>query len=258
MSVMKPPEFSQQNIELPGGIETLPGEPLMADSAWMKAYLRTLGWLFSDVDPSTVSVVDIGCLEGAMAVEFARAGFDAAGLEVRPTNLVKCRYVADSLKLPNLRFIEDDARNIANHGPFDVSFCSGLLYHLDRPAEFLAEVAKVTNRALILETHYATKRRSPNWALYRPWYFSRMTTHEGNQGRWWKEFSKQASQDQIEATLWSSWGNAKSFWIEKHHLIQTLRNVGFSSVYEQFDLVDNNVTDHSIEKRNRSLFVAVK
>jgi SAM-dependent methyltransferase len=251
--------FSQQNIVLPDGTETLPGETEMAKTPWMAAYLRSLAFVFRDrTDRSQLKVADIGCLEGVLTAEFAKAGYDATGIEIRSINLARCQYVAEKLGLANLHFEQEDARNIAAHEPFDAVFCSGLLYHLDRPVAFLHDVAKVTRRALILETHFATGRRSPNWRLYRPWLFSRMVTNEGVRGRWFREYAKNSSQERIETSLWSSWGNPRSFWIEKRHLVQSLRDAGFSTVYEQYDFLDNNLTDPFIQERNRTLFVALK
>jgi SAM-dependent methyltransferase len=252
------PPFSQQNIALPDGTQTLPGRPLSADEPWMAAYLRTLALLFDPKERSRTSVADVGCLEGAMAVEFARAGYEVTGVEIRAENVAKCEYVANALALPNLRFVQDDAHNLKAHGPFDAVFCSGLLYHLDDPAAFLGEVAETTRRALLLETHYSTRRRSPSWSLYKPWKFSRLVSHEGNKGRWFREYGDNDSAERVEKLLWSSYGNSRSFWLEKRYLIQTLRDVGFSIVYEQYDFLENNVTDDFIEKRNRSLFVAIR
>jgi len=252
------PPFSQQNIRLPDGTETLPGAPLIAESAGMAAYLRTVNMLFGSAERANVKIADVGCLEGCYTAEFARAGYDATGIEVRAVNMKKCQFVSDSLGLPNLRFVQDDAANLADHGPFDAVLCSGLLYHLENPAAFLQTLADTTRRVLLLETHYATRRRSPSWALYRPWQFSRMIIHEGNPGRWYREYADDAPQEQVENALWASYGNPRSFWIEKRHLLRRLLEVGFSAVYEQYDFLEDVVKDSFIQKRNRSLFVAIR
>ena len=101
-------------------------------------------------------------------------GFQVLGIEVREANIAACNYVKANTNLPNLEFIKDDARNIAKYGVFDVVFCSGLLYHLDKPKEFLNTLSAVTTKLLILQTHFSTdtKNKEHRWfgvARKHPW-----------------------------------------------------------------------------------------
>ena len=55
--------------------------------------------------------------------------------------------------------------NLGDYGSFDVTFCCGLLYHLEDPVTFLRTVSQLTRRVLILQTHFATDsvpERFPN------------------------------------------------------------------------------------------------
>lgn len=245
--------FTAHNIELPGGTRTRPGAPLTAAEPVTRAVMRTLDIFFPGPDRKGTSLIDLGCLEGGYTVEFARAGFDAVGLEAREQNLARCQLVADRLGLANLRFVRDDARNLASYPTFDVTFCSGLLYHLDRPATFLKLLASRTRRLLVLNTHYALASDGPvHFAI------SGLVEHDGYQGRWYREFGEDASPDEVEASNWSSYGNPTSFWLERRHLIQAIRDAGFGTVYEQPDFVASNVSDPYIEEQARSLFVAVR
>jgi 2-polyprenyl-3-methyl-5-hydroxy-6-metoxy-1,4-benzoquinol methylase len=101
-------------------------------------------------DKSRVRVADLGCLEGGYAVEFARKRSQVLGVEVRESNMAACRHVQSGLNLPNLQFVQDNAWNVAKHGPFDAIFCCGLLYHLERPKEFLQTLSDITTKLLIL------------------------------------------------------------------------------------------------------------
>ena len=107
-------------------------------------------------DTSAPEGVDLGCLEGGYAVEFARLGMDATGIEARQSNFENCLYVKNHVNLPNLKFLRDDAKNIAHHNKFDVFFINGLLYHLDEPRRFLEQVGRSCNKAMFLHTHIAT------------------------------------------------------------------------------------------------------
>jgi hypothetical protein len=152
-----------------------------------------------------------------------------------------------------LRFACDDVHNLERYGSFDVTFCCGLLYHLEDPVAFLRMVSRLTRRLLILQTHFATDtvpERFPN--------LSEVTTNEGVVGRWYLEHADTATDEEMLSDAWSSIGNRRSFWVEKRHLLQTLIDVGFAPVYEQFDALDNVVGDDYIAEWARSLFVAVR
>jgi SAM-dependent methyltransferase len=248
------PQFTAHNIELPDGKQTLPDRGLISEGGVCQGTLRTLRSLFRPEQIPHTSVVDLGCLEGGYTVAFARAGFQATGIEVRDLNVASCRYVERELNLDNLRFIQDDARNISRHGSFDAVFCCGLLYHLDQPRDFLKTLSQCARQVLILQTHVAGDDVPEAHARL----LSPLTTHEGNLGRWYREFPDESSPKEVEEARWSSWGNRRSFWIEKHHLRQNLLDVGFDCVYEQYDHIADQVNDKYEEGQSRFLFVAVK
>jgi SAM-dependent methyltransferase len=248
-------EFTAHNIELPDGSQTMPGEPLLRDWGICRAALRTLRLLTpieEGADPPRVA--DLGCLEGGYAVEFARAGYDVVGIEGRRSNVEKCEFVADRLRLPNLRFVCDDARNIRAYGTFDAVFCCGLLYHLDAPVSFLHELSGVTRRVLMLQTHYATPD-DESWNRFR---LSPLTEHEGHLGRWYTEWEPDTPPEQVETMAWSAVGNSSSFWLEKRHLLQAMMEAGFPIVCEQYDFLENVVQNDYTEDQHRSFFLGLK
>jgi SAM-dependent methyltransferase len=199
-------EFTAHNIALPDGSQTKPDLPLMQDRFVTRAALNTLDWTFPRQSRDGVSIVDLGCLEGGYAVEFARAGFNTLGLDARRANIDKCKHVARQLELPNLGFVCDDVRNLAKYGPFDGAFCCGLLYHLDEPGAFLELLARSTRRLLILHTHYSIEASTTG-----TFPLTDMTEHEGLAGRWYTEFPEDASAETMEASPWASYGNTRSF-----------------------------------------------
>ncbi|MCB4825211.1 class I SAM-dependent methyltransferase [Roseicella aerolata] len=109
---------------------------LLADLPWCKSAKRALRLIYPDHIRGK-RIADLGCLEGGYALEFARMGMDALGIEVRQSNYDNCLIVKERAGLPNLNFVKDDAWKVAEHGPFDVIYCCGILYHLDRPREFV-------------------------------------------------------------------------------------------------------------------------
>jgi SAM-dependent methyltransferase len=244
-------EFTAHNIELAPGECTMNDRPLIAHTPMMKAALRTLRIVFGDRDPATIRVADLGCLEGAFAVEFARAGYQTLGIEGRAANYERCQYVGERLGLANLQFVLDDVRNVERHGTFDATFCAGLLYHLDEPVAFLSTLGRVTTRVLLLQTHYA-----PDDGAEVPWALSEFTANEGRRGRWfveWPEGTPETAQDP-----WASVGNYRSFWLGKRDLLQAMSDAGFTTLFEQYDFLHHQIDDEYITANSRSLFVGVK
>jgi SAM-dependent methyltransferase len=81
-----PGGFTAHNIRFPDGTVTMPGHPtLLADEAWWAGAKRVLSLVYGG-DPRGRRIADLGCLEGGHALEFARMGMDALGIEVRRAN----------------------------------------------------------------------------------------------------------------------------------------------------------------------------
>ena len=128
-------EFTAHNIRLDDGTLTKPDVGHSMDAyPWFVSARRILETVFPG-DKHNLRLADLGCLEGGYAVEFARMGFQVLGIDVREANIAACNYVKSETNLPNLKFVKDDVLNITKYGVFDVVFCCGLLYHLDKPAQ---------------------------------------------------------------------------------------------------------------------------
>src|SRR4029077_15556991 len=219
-------EFTAHNIRLDNGSLTKPDVGHSMDAnGWFVSARRVLDTVFPG-DKSRYRLADLGCLEGGVAVEFARMGFQVLGIEVREANIAACNYEKAHTNLPHLEFIKDDARNIAKYGIFDVVFCSGLLYHLDKPEEFLNTLSAVTTKLLILQTHFSTdtknkehpccsgiarkllarvKRHNPEPA--DKFNLSELTENETLRGRWYTEFANDEAFSKRDSSKWSSWNN---------------------------------------------------
>jgi SAM-dependent methyltransferase len=249
-------EFTAHNIRLDDGTYTGPSaNPPMHALPWYVSARRILQTVFQG-PRDKVRIADLGCLEGGYAVEFARLGYQVLGLEVRAINLLACQHVKARTNLPNLRFVQDDAWNIGRYGTFDAVFCAGLLYHLDRPRAFLEMLSKVTTRLLILPTHFSLDEPCARFGL------SEITENEGLKGRWYTEFASDADFASRDTAKWSSYENKRSFWIRRDQLLQTLHDVGFDTVLEQYDSLGKDIkgglTEGDYKTNNRSTFLGIK
>jgi SAM-dependent methyltransferase len=249
-------KFTAHNVRLNDGTFTKPSEPSdMAQHPWFKSAKRALSVAFQGRLAGR-SIVDLGCLEGGYTAEFARLGMEALGIEVRQSNYENCLFVGKAINLPNLRFVHDTVWNVANYGQFDAVFCCGLLYHLDRPREFLRLISGLCRRIILVQTHFSTEEDIQKYGL------SPMTENEGLPGRWYQDRSPDATRELLEASKWASWENDRSFWIQREHLIGAIHENGFDMVFEQYDCLNSpiaqSMTQGTYRIDNRCMFIGIR
>jgi SAM-dependent methyltransferase len=250
------PVFSSHNVLLPDGTQTALGLPFVRESAVCRAAVRELERKFGTGSHEGITIADLGSLEGGYAVEFAQHGYDVTGVEARAENYEGATWLQETLAWPNLHFIQGDVREVLADRQFDVVFCSGLLYHLDKPVFFLKQIGAATRKMLILNTHYSLEGGHPE-NVHHP--DSRCEygdfEHEGRKGHWYYE----------EDSRWASFVNRSSFWLRKEDLVLSLReDAGFNRVTEiedwqdREDWVSVHIPGGAGFFRDRGMFVAFK
>jgi hypothetical protein len=217
------------NIKLLDNTYTNPNTPVISENVVFKNTIvfleKTLNREFKNY-----TLQDLGCLDGGYSLEFAKKGFQTLGLEVRKTNYDNCLFLKNHFNLPNLEFVNDDVLNIKKFDSFDITFCSGLLYHLETPKSMLEQITQKTKSILVLNTHYIDF--DDNSEYIKQFNLSKTDRHEGLSGRWYTEFHDQETHKNKDKYVLSSYNNTKSFWINKNDLIQTLYDLGYSLVLE--------------------------
>lgn len=254
--------FTFHNIRLDDGRETLPEQGRqMKDYPPARHLIPLLKWVFPE-GLHAKKIVDLGCLEGGYATEFARLGMESYGIEVRKSNFDNCMFVKQNVNLPNLHFIHDDAWNCNAYGPYDVIFCCGLYYHMAEPKRFFEEMAKGCKKMLFLETHFAPDRDDAY--VFKQHKLSPLCFHEGQVGRWIKEHFLDPVQhfDQLDNLKWASWKNQDSFWLTKPALLHMMKESGFDFVMECYENDYNISREISpqgyVDKESRSMFVGIR
>jgi len=275
-------EFIAHNIDLGNGKQTMnTGKAVLETTQRWKSIERTLRLMIRPEEFPNLSVVDLGCLEGGYSVAFARMGFKVTGMDAREDNLERANWVKQQLGLSNLNYVQDDVKNLSNHGPFDIIFCGGLLYHLDKPSEFIRLMHQNAKRLVFVHTHYSLAQDSfydnrlklsfaqraakkvfglPNYhyAGKNDFRLSPLVSNEGYDGRWFYEFDAASSKKDIEKNAEASYSNHKSFWHTKPELLRCFRDCGFSGIYEQFDFIDESTGWDYTERYDRGMFVLIK
>ena len=222
--------FTAHRVQLPDGSWTMEGGADSLTALSTATVIREAGGSLAGL-----RILDVGCLEGGYTVAFARHGAtEVIGLEVRATNLARCALLADELRLPAVRFVQGDAKELSpeTHGSFDVVFASGLLYHLDDPYGFLARVQPMTQRFLLLDTHIAHPTAFAHGCSPRLASLER----DGRTyvGRVAFEYDSALERPALDQLVWASYGNPTSFWLTEDSLVAMLHDLGFASVSKTF------------------------
>jgi 2-polyprenyl-3-methyl-5-hydroxy-6-metoxy-1,4-benzoquinol methylase len=196
-------------------------------------------------------VLDLGCLEGMFSFEFASHGSETIGIEIREENYKKACFLKSLVDLPQLSFIQMDARDISKEklGLFDIVICSGLLYHLtaEDAADLLKKMFDMSTKLVIVDTHISflpEKKAEIGESVYF--------------GRLFGEHNSEDSQDLKNKRRLASWDNETSFWFTRPSMVNLLQNVGFSSVFECFSPTHLNFGKEGVENTDRCTFVALK
>lgn len=190
-------------------------------------------------------VLDLACLEGMYALEFAAHGAHVCAIEGRRANLAKAQFAARALSRSSVEFHRDDVRRLdeSRYGRFDIVLCLGILYHLDVPDvfAFLERVHGVCDHAAVIDTHVALEARES-------------VEHRGRtyHGRSFREHDDDASGADKESALWASLDNPHSFEFTRPSLYNLLADVGFTSVYEC------QVPQEPDKPATRATFVAIR
>ncbi len=99
-------------------------------------------------------VLELGSLEGGHTVAISRWAEKVVGVEGRPSNAEKARWILKMHEASNAEIVEGDLETfrLADLGEFDLVFNVGVLYHMTEPLKLLAACADAAPN-LFLWTH---------------------------------------------------------------------------------------------------------
>jgi tRNA (mo5U34)-methyltransferase len=149
------------NIDLPYGLKTYLPEAARHDRertrvqsfvehAW-PSILEACGGSLKGL-----RVLDLACNCGGFSVLAAQSGADyVLGVDVEPHYIEQAGFIKQALGIDNIHF---EVRRIeeldpAVHGRFDVTFCFGILYHLQYPVWTMQQIAELTDKLIVVDTH---------------------------------------------------------------------------------------------------------
>jgi SAM-dependent methyltransferase len=209
-------------------------------------------------------VLDVGCLEGYFSAECALQGASVLGIDGKAINVKKCEFVRSVLGIPNLNFVQDDAMRVTRkkYGSFDVVLALGLLYHLDNPFRFLANMANLCDGFILIDTHIALADQPssikdgwrPDLSPLREFRVGKKTYT----GRMFREFDPGANQVSKDLSTTASLRNDSSVWLTEDSLTSLLRDVGFDQTSKLLFPRDEETWWSDVRADARVLVLAVK
>lgn len=160
--------------------------------------------------PDARTVLDLGALEGAHAIELARTAEYVVAVDGRADNADRARFAVKALGVTNVEVVHADVEVVGPgaFGTFDAVFCSALLYHLQRPAALLDRL-QTAAPAAYLWTHVANPPGRDIHGI------------DGLRGEWRPE------QHDLDPTVGLG---PRAFWPTLDAVVDRLRTHGFAHV----------------------------
>jgi hypothetical protein len=177
------------------------------------------------------SVLELGPLEAGHTYMIERLGAaSVCAVEANTRSFLKCLIVKEVLDLKRTRFLCGDFVEYLKHEPahFDVAFASGVLYHMQNPAELIALLSKTADRLFVWSHYYdgETIRKTPS---HRADLFAagvKANYHGFEHMLYRRQYPEQA-------LLWSGYcggHNTFSHWLSRDDLLGCFRHFGFEIV----------------------------
>jgi 2-polyprenyl-3-methyl-5-hydroxy-6-metoxy-1,4-benzoquinol methylase len=200
------------------------------------------------------SVVDLGCLEGGFALEFARRGASSViGIECRPESIQRCEVARDLMQMANADFVLGDVTTELGARPdlFEIVFAAGILYHLERPDEMLRTIRSRCSGLALIDTHVATPDRITHNCSEE---IAVLTAFDGTEyrGRWFCEFDPDWTSHARATNPLASAGNQTSFWPFEDDLVRMIKDAGFDDVSK---ITEFGPEPWQVDQTNRVLYI---
>ncbi len=166
-----------------------------------------------------MNILELGPLEGAHTYQLAKLGADRiVAIEANSEAYLKCLVVKEILQTPRCQFLLGDCVQFLQGSSerFDMIFCSGILYHMENPYEFIKAISQHTER-VFLWTHYYDPKAS---ALVERQ--PKMVVCDGLE----LTFYEQAYGDQNDGKFWGG-NKPTASWLTKDDIDRCFRHFGY-------------------------------
>ncbi len=102
---------------------------------------------------SATTVLDIGCNCGLFSLDLAGRGVHRVdGIDLRPKNIARARFLAEHYGIENATFEVHDADDLPSDKQWDVVLNLGVLYHVLNPFEFIRQTFDLCRSFAVIDT----------------------------------------------------------------------------------------------------------
>ena len=206
-------------VELPHGLQTYDPdaslrkrETTRLDSLTRHAFPALLDAFGGSLDGKRV--VDVACNAGGFSVRAAEHGAEhVLGIDVADRYIEQANFIKKARGMEQLEFRKMAMEDLSEEstGMFDISFCFGILYHLEDPVFAMKRLAAVTRDAMLVDA-------------------SLIQTPFSNKALWKMNVPRVVDADDKSTTaLWRTEARCQ-FKPNRRAVIELLKFLGFSSV----------------------------
>lgn len=186
-------------------------------------------------DVSGMTAVDLGAMTGYFSFAMEGMGLDVVAIEARETNIADARKEVSSRR-SGVRFVRGDVKlyPFSPSDRYDIVLAFGILYHLDRPVEWLRSVCPTAARAVVVDTHYAPE--APEGSCPGPGRMeigpleSVSVRNVRYRGRKYREYRPGKDREDSQDLRCAAWSNPWSFWLTPPSLVRAMTDAGLSDV----------------------------
>ena len=193
-------------------------------------------WLAQELGAFTdKTILELGPLEGGHSYMLERLGAaQVIAVEANTRAYLKCLIIKDLLQLQRVQFLCGDfIEYLRQAGPaFELCIASGVLYHMQNPAELLALLAARCSQHLLLWTHYY----DPSVIAQSPSVASKFSINHHHEYMGFQHtLYRYDYQDPLKSAAFCGGSVAYSYWLNRADLFRGLQHFGFGHFRLNFD-----------------------
>jgi tRNA (mo5U34)-methyltransferase len=181
-------------------------------------------------------VLDVACNCGGFSVEAARRNSEyVLGIDIVEHYIEQANFVKGVLDLEQVEFklMDIESVNESTVGLFDITFCFGILYHLENPILAMKRLSSVTKSIMLVDTDLMATGSS--WDLVPAFIIrGKLGTMQRffRKPLWFMNFPAVSSPGSKDATsqLWTSEQRCVEFTPNESAVVDLLKFLGFSKV----------------------------
>ena len=206
------------------------GELALFEDSRIQWFIETIGQL------EGLTVLELGPLEGAHSYMLEKCSAESIiSIEANTQAYLKCLIVKELLGLKRVRFLCGNFVEYLRETQtptFDLCLASGVLYHLQNPAEVIALLARRCLKSLFLWTHYYDEMLvSKNPEVARRHTGRVEAVYEGFQ----HSLYRYEYQEARYMFGFSGAGTTYSHWMSRDDILRCLKHFGFVDFQIGFD-----------------------